>query len=96
MLIEPLFDRVVLKEVKENTTKSTSGLVLPETNQEKPLIGEVVAIGNGLTADGKQLDMAVNVGDKIVYSKYAGINFRIDGVEVVLIRQGDILARITK
>ncbi len=96
MLIEPLFDRVVLKEVKENTTKSTSGLVLPETNQEKPLIGEVVAIGNGLTADGKQLDMAVNVGDKVVYSKYAGINFRIDGVEVVLIRQGDILARITK
>ena len=96
MLIEPLFDRVVLEEVKENTTKSTSGLVLPETNQEKPLIGEVVAIGNGLTADGKQLDMAVNVGDKVVYSKYAGINFRIDGVEVVLIRQGDILARITK
>lgn len=96
MLIEPLFDRVVLKEVKENTTKSTSGLVLPETSQEKPLIGEVVAIGNGLTADGKQLDMAVNVGDKVVYSKYAGINFRIDGVEVVLIRQGDILARITK
>lgn len=96
MLIEPLFDRVVLKEVKENTTKSTSGLVLPETNQEKQLIGEVVAIGNGLTADGKQLDMAVNVGDKVVYSKYAGINFRIDGVEVVLIRQGDILARITK
>lgn len=96
MLIEPLFDRVVLKEVKENITKSTSGLVLPETNQEKPLIGEVVAIGNGLTADGKQLDMAVNVGDKVVYSKYAGINFRIDGVEVVLIRQGDILARITK
>lgn len=96
MLIEPLFDRVVLKEVKENTTKSTSGLVLPETNQEKPLIGEVVAIGNGLTADGKQLDMAVNVGDKVVYSKYAGINFRIDGVEVVLIRQVDILARITK
>lgn len=96
MLIEPLFDRVVLKEVKENTTKSTSGLVLPETNQEKPLIGEVEAIGNGLTADGKQLDMAVNVGDKVVYSKYAGINFRIDGVEVVLIRQGDILARITK
>lgn len=96
MLIEPLFDRVVLKEVKENTTKSTSGLVLPETNQEKPLIGEVVAIGNGLTTDGKQLDMAVNVGDKVVYSKYAGINFRIDGVEVVLIRQGDILARITK
>lgn len=96
MLIEPLFDRVMLKEVKENTTKSTSGLVLPETNQEKPLIGEVVAVGNGLTADGKQLDMAVNVGDKVVYSKYAGINFRIDGVEVVLIRQGDILARITK
>ena len=96
MLIEPLFHRVVLKEVKENTTKSTSGQVQPETNQEKPLIGEVVAIGNGLTADGKQLDMAVNVGDKVVYSKYAGINFRIDGVEVVLIRQGDILARITK
>lgn len=96
MLIEPLFDRVVLKEVKENTTKSTSGLVLPETNQEKPLIGEIVAVGNGLTADGKQLDMAVNVGDRVVYSKYAGINFRIDGVEVVLLRQGDILARITK
>ncbi len=95
MLIEPLFDRVLLKEVKDSTQKSSAGLILPETNQEKPLIGEVVAVGSGLTADGKQVDMAVNVNDRVVYSKYAGINFRIDGTEVVLIRQSDILARIT-
>ncbi len=94
MIIEPLFDRVILKEVKDSEQKSASGLVLPETNQEKPLIAKVVGVGDGYTADGKTVDMVVAVGDKVVYSKYAGINFKIDGEEVVLIRQSDILAKI--
>ena len=94
MLIEPLFDRVVLKELKQDLKKTTSGLVLPEANQEKPLLAEVVAVGNGFTSDGKQIDMQVDVGDKVVYSKYAGTMFKIDDTEVVLIRQSDILARI--
>lgn len=94
MIIEPLFDRVILKAVKDSEQKSASGLVLPETNQEKPLIAKVVGVGDGITADGKTVDMVVAVGDKVVYSKYAGINFKIDGEEIVLIRQSDILAKI--
>lgn len=94
MIIQPLFDRVILKQIESKPNKSAGGLVLPETTQEKPLIAEVVGVGDGYTSDGKTIDMVVSVGDKVVYSKYAGINFKIDGEEVVLIRQSDILAKI--
>ncbi len=94
MIIQPLFDRVILKQIESKPNKSAGGLVLPKTTQEKPLIAEVVGVGDGYTSDGKTIDMVVSVGDKVVYSKYAGINFKIDGEEVVLIRQSDILAKI--
>lgn len=96
MIIQPLFDRVILKEIESKPNKSAYGLVLAETTQEKPLIAEVVGVGDGYTSDGKTIDMVVSVGDKVVYSKYAGINFKIDGEEVVLIRQSDILAKINE
>lgn len=97
MKIVPLFDRVVLKEEKQPKTQtSTSGLVLPETNQEKPLIAKVIAVGDGKTSDGENVSMQVKIGDMVLYSKYSGFVFKLNGEEVVIIRQADILAKLTQ
>ena len=91
MTLKPLFDRVVVKSVEaEETTKS--GIVLPGTAQEKPQVAEVVAVGPGGVVDGKEITMQVKVGDKVLYSKYAGSDFKVDGKDLVIIRQSDILA----
>ncbi len=93
MKLVPLGDRVVLKQlVAEETTKS--GIVLPGQNKEKPQQAEVVAVGPGGTIDGKEVKMVVKVGDRVLYSKYAGSTFKIDGEEVTVIKQSDILALI--
>lgn len=91
MTIRPLFDRVVVKSVdSEETTKS--GIVLPGAAKEKPQMAEVVAVGPGGNVDGKEITMQVKVGDKVIYSKYAGNEVKLDGSEFVVIRQGDVLA----
>ena len=91
MTIRPLFDRVVVKSVdSEETTKS--GIVLPGTAKEKPQMAEVVAVGPGGNVDGKEITMQVRVGDKVIYSKYAGNEVKLDGSEFVVIRQSDVLA----
>ena len=91
MKIRPLFDRVVIKSVEaEETTKS--GIVLPGTAKEKPQMAEVIAVGPGGIVDGKEVVMQVKVGDKVVYSKYAGTEVKLDGTEYIVIRQSDILA----
>ncbi len=91
MTIRPLFDRVVVKSVdSEETTKS--GIVLPGAAKEKPQMAEVVAIGPGGNVDGKEITMQVKVGDKVIYSKYAGNEVKLDGNEFVVIRQSDVLA----
>ncbi len=91
MTIRPLFDRVVVKSVdSEETTKS--GIVLPGTAKEKPQMAEVVAVGPGGNVDGKEITMQVKVGDKVIYSKYAGNEVKLDGSEFVVIRQSDVLA----
>lgn len=93
MTIRPLFDRVVVKSVdSEETTKS--GIVLPGTAKEKPQMAEVVAVGPGGNVDGKEITMQVKVGDKVIYSKYAGNEVKLDGSEFVVIRQSDVLAVI--
>jgi len=93
MKIKPLFDRVVIKSVDaEETTKS--GIVLPGTAKEKPQMAEVIAIGPGGLVDGKEVTMQVKPGDKVIYSKYAGNEIKLDGVEYVVIRQNDILGII--
>lgn len=94
MKIQPLFDRVVLERVKEEQPKSASGLVLPMSQEEQPLVAKVIAIGNGFNSDGKQIEMQVEVGDTILYSKYSGSIFKFQNREVVIIRQNDILAKI--
>ncbi|MBS1412537.1 MAG: co-chaperone GroES [Christensenellaceae bacterium] len=91
MKIRPLFDRVVIKSIdSEETTKS--GIVLPGAAKEKPQMAEVIAIGPGGNVDGKEIAMQVKVGDKVIYSKYAGNEVKLDGTEYIVIRQSDILA----
>ena len=91
MKLVPLGDRVVLKQlVAEETTKS--GIVLPGHSKEKPQEAEVVAVGPGILADGKEVKMEVKAGDKVIYSKYAGTEVKMDGEEYIIVKQSDILA----
>ena len=91
MKLVPLGDRVVLKQLEaEETTKS--GIVLPGQAQEKPQQAEVLAVGPGGMVDGKEVKMEVAVGDKVIYSKYAGTEVKLDGDEFIIVRQSDILA----
>ncbi|HIW04097.1 MAG TPA: co-chaperone GroES [Firmicutes bacterium] len=91
MTIKPLFDRVVVEQIdNEETTKS--GIVLLAKDQEKPQMAKVLAVGPGGVVDGKEVVMNVKVGDKVLCSKYAGSEFKIDGKEVTILRQSDILA----
>ena len=91
MTLVPLGDRVVLKQVEaEETTKS--GIVLPGQAQEKPQQAEVIAVGPGGVVNGKEVKMEVVVGDKVIYSKYAGTEVKMDGTEYIIVKQNDILA----
>ena len=91
MNIKPLADRVVIKMIEaEETTKS--GIVLPGAAKEKPQIAEIVAVGPGGMVDGKEVAMQVKVGQKVIYSKYAGTEVKLDGVEYIVVKQSDILA----
>lgn len=91
MKLVPLGDRVVLKQlVAEETTKS--GIVLPGQAKEKPQQAEVVAVGPGGIVDGKEVTMQVKVGDKVIYSKYAGTEVKLEDVEYIVVRQNDIVA----
>ena len=91
--IEPLGDRVVIKPTpKEEVSKG--GIVLPDTAQEKPQEGKIIAVGPGrLTEEGKRIAMEVKKGDKVIYSKYAGTEFKLDNEDLVIMREGDILAK---
>ena len=91
MKLVPLGDRVVLKQCEaEETTKS--GIILAGSAQEKPQEAEVVAVGPGGMVDGKEVTMQVKEGDKVIYSKYAGNEVKVDGEEYIIVKQNDILA----
>ena len=91
MKLVPLFDKVVLKQlVAEETTKS--GIVLPGQAKEKPQQAEVIAVGPGGVVDGKEVVMNVKVGQKVIYSKYAGTEVKLGEDKYVVVRQNDILA----
>lgn len=91
MTIKPLGDRVVIKNVEaEETTKS--GIILTAAAKEKPQMAEVLAVAPGGMVDGKEVKMQVSVGQKVIYSKYAGTEVKLDGQEVIIVRQNDILA----
>ncbi len=93
MNIKPLADRVVIKMVEaEETTKS--GIILAGSAKEKPEVAEIVAVGPGGIVDGKEVKMELKVGDKVLISKYAGTEVKLDGTEYTILRQGDVLAII--
>lgn len=91
MAIKPLFDKVVIKAIEQDE-KTASGIVLPSAAKEKPQLAKVLAVGPGGNVDGVDVKMQVKVGDTVLFSKYAGSEFKIDGEEVVIVRQADILA----
>lgn len=91
MTMKPLGDRVVIKNLEaEETTRG--GIILTNSAKEKPVMAEVVAIGPGGNVDGKEVVMQVSVGQKVIYSKYAGTEIKLDGQEYIILRQGDLLA----
>ncbi len=91
MKIRPLADRVVIKTVEaEETTKS--GIILAGSAKEKPQVAEVLAVGPGGLVDGKEVQMIIKVGDKVLTSKYSGTEVKVDGEECTIVRQSDILA----
>jgi chaperonin GroES len=91
--LQPLADRLVVKPIqKEEMTKG--GIYLPDTAKEKPQEGEVIAVGPGrMTDEGKRIAMDVKVGDRVIYSKYGGSEIKIDDVEMIILRESDILAK---
>jgi len=94
MNLKPLADRVVVK-VLEAEEKTASGIVLPDKAKEKPQEGEVMAVGDGKVLDnGTKLEMEVKAGDKIIFSRYAGTEVKVDGEEYLILRQDDILALV--
>lgn len=91
MKIKPLGDRVVIKNLEaEETTRG--GIILTNAAKEKPVMAEVLAVGPGGNVDGKEITMNVQVGEKVIYSKYAGTEVKLDGEEYIIVRQSDILA----
>ena len=93
MNVKPLGDRVVIKNIEaEETTKS--GILLTSGSKEKPQMAEVIAVGPGGLVDGKEVTMNVKPGQKVIYSKYAGTEVKLDGDEIIIVRQSDILATL--
>lgn len=91
MTLKPLSDRVVIKMVEAEET-TASGIILTGTAKEKPQVAEVIAVGPGGVVDGKEIVMQVKPGDKVITSKYSGTEVKIDGEDLIVVRQSDILA----
>jgi chaperonin GroES len=93
--LKPLGDRVIVKAIEEEET-TASGLVLPDTAKEKPQKGEVLAVGDGKVNEdtGKRTPLDVVVGDQVLYSKYGGTEIKVDGEELLVLRESDVLAKV--
>jgi len=93
MALKPLGDRVLVERIDEEVQKTEGGIIIPDTAKEKPSKGKVVAVGPGaIQEDGKRTPMDVKKGDKILFGKYAGTEIKIDGQEMLIMRESDILA----
>ena len=97
MNLQPLDDRLVVRPSESEET-TASGLVIPDTAKEKPQQGEVLAVGPGRRADstGELIPLDVQVGDRVVYSKYGGTEFTVDGEDLLILTSRDVLAKVTK
>ena len=90
-MIKPLADRVLIKMIEaEETTKS--GIILASSAKEKPQIAEVIAVGPGGNVEGKQIEMNIKVGDKVIVSKYSGTEIKYEGTDYIIVKQSDVLA----
>ena len=97
MNLQPLGDRVVVKPLSEEDSKTPSGIYIPDTAKEKPQEGEVVAVGPGEPNDnGEKIKPDVEEGDKVVYSKYGGTDIKVEGTEYLILSSRDILAKVSK
>ena len=94
MKITPLFDRIVVEPNISVKEQSSGSLIVPESAQDKPLLGKVIAIGNGKMADDESVTMQIEVGDLVLYSKYSGSEFKNNGKNLVIMRQSEILAKV--
>jgi len=96
MKIRPLHDRVIVKRIEEDL-KTKGGIIIPDTAKEKPQMGVVIAVGEGKkTEEGKLIPLDVQKGDQVLFSKYSGNEIKIEGEEVLIMREEDILGIITK
>jgi chaperonin GroES len=94
MKLKPLGDRLIVRAIEEEET-TASGIVLPDTAKEKPQKGKVLAVGDGkLEEDGKRIPPDVSEGDEVLYSKYGGTEIKIDGEDLLVLRESDVLARV--
>lgn len=93
MKIKPIGDRLLVKRLEEDQ-KTKGGIIIPDTAKEKPIEGKVTAVGDGKVEDGKRIAMTVKKGDKIIYSKYAGTEVKIEGEEHLIMREEDVLGII--
>jgi chaperonin GroES len=94
MKLKPLGDRLIVKAVEEEET-TASGIVLPDTAKEKPQRGKVLAVGDGKVADdGKRVPIDVSDGDEVLYSKYGGTEITVDGEDLLVLRESDVLAKV--
>jgi chaperonin GroES len=95
MKLKPLGDRLIVQAIEEEQT-TASGLVLPDTAKEKPQKGKIVAIGDGkLDENGKRIPLEVKEGDEVLYSKYGGTEIKIDGEDLLVLRESDVLAKVS-
>lgn len=95
MKLQPLGDHVIVQAL-ESEEKTKSGIVIPDSAQEKPIQGKVIAVGTGRYEDGKKIPLEVKAGDKVIYSKYGGTDVKIDGEEYLILSERDILAIVKK
>ena len=93
MKLKPLGDRLIVKAVEEEET-TASGIVLPDTAKEKPQKGKVLAVGDGKLEDGKRIPLDVAEGDEVLYSKYGGTEIKVDGDDLLVLRESDVLAKV--
>lgn len=94
MKLIPLLDKVVAKEIKLTEKKTESGILLPTSAQEKPITAEIIAVGPGGFIDGEDVKMQVKAGDKILFNRYVGSDFKIENENFIILKQADILAVI--
>ena len=93
MKLKPLGDRLIVQAMEEEET-TASGIVLPDTAKEKPQKGKVLAVGDGKLEDGKRIPLDVSAGDEVLYSKYGGTEIKVEGDDLLVLRESDVLAKV--